>query len=340
MNNFRERVVAAFLGTAIGDALGAPLEGISWKKRKEIGRVENYITNDDRSWNGRLLRGQWTDDTQLTLVVAESLIANGGRINMDDMAARHVAALTEAREKGWNWGRTTTLAVEQLEAGVHWNESGKNLGDGCGAGNGIAMKIVPISVLLVAKSSIGSWTYEDVFSFATMTHATGAGIAAGFAQAGALKICFESRSGSSFCVRTFSRRLSEMALRGYGFATKLGFPSADFESLRFRLDVCLPRSDTLNRESIARVFGIQGFHVADSLPATWAFFLRNPYNICTLYDVVNAGGDTDSNGAMVGALLGALNGTRIFPQHLIDGLWQKERIVDTANQLCDVLGIE
>ena len=51
MNNFRERVVAAFLGTAIGDALGAPIEGISWKKRKEIGRVENYITNGEHPWN-------------------------------------------------------------------------------------------------------------------------------------------------------------------------------------------------------------------------------------------------------------------------------------------------
>lgn len=119
-----------------------------------------------------------------------------------------------------------------------------------------------------------------------------------------------------------------MALRGYDFAKGLGFPSADFESFRFRLGVCIPMSGTLNCESIARVFGIQRFHAADSLPATWAFFLQNPYHIRTLYDVVNAGGDTDSNGAMVGALLGALNGMSIFPQCLIDGLWQKERIVD------------
>lgn len=340
MNNFRERVVAAFLGTAIGDALGAPIEGISWKKRKEIGRVENYITNGEHPWNAQLQRGQWTDDTQLTLVVAESLIANSGRINMDDMAARHVAALTEAREKGWDWGRTTTLAVERLATGVHWNESGKNLGEKCGAGNGIAMKMVPIAALLSAKCRIGFWTYEDVFFLAAMTHATGAGIAAGFAQVEALRICFKSRCGNSLSVRTFSHRLSTMALSGYDFATRLGFPSADFQSLRFRLDVCIPRSDTFNCESIARVFGIQGFHAADSLPATLAFFLRNPHSIRTLYDVVNAGGDADSNGAMVGALLGAHNGMGIFPQYLVDGLWQRERIVDTANQLCDVLGIE
>lgn len=95
----------------------------------------------------------------------------------------------------------------------------------------------------------------------------------------------------------------------------------------------------LSCETIARIFGANGFHAADSLPTTWAFFFQNPQSIEALYNVVNAGGDSDSNGAMVGALLGALNGLDIFPQHLIDGLWQRERIIETAEKLCDVLEI-
>jgi ADP-ribosylglycohydrolase len=54
---------------------------------------------------------------------------------------------------------------------------------------------------------------------------------------------------------------------------------------------------------------------------------------------VNAGGDTDTNGAMLGALLGALNGTQVFPQHLIDGLVNKDNVINTADRLCDVFGI-
>ncbi|MBI2633668.1 MAG: ADP-ribosylglycohydrolase family protein [Parcubacteria group bacterium] len=56
--------------------------------------------------------------------------------------------------------------------------------------------------------------------------------------------------------------------------------------------------------------------------------------------MVNAGGDTDTNGSIVGSLLGALKGVSVFPKHLIDGLWQKEKILDTANRFCDTFDIK
>ena len=352
MSNLRNRVVASFLGMAIGDALGAPIEGIPWKKRKEIGRVEGYISNGDHPWNSRLIQGQWTDDTQLMLVVAESLIANGGRINMDDMAARHVAALTEAREKGLGWGRTTTLAVERLATGVHWNESGKNLGEKCGAGNGVAMKMVPIAAMLLASGiSVKEMRplLETVFQLACMTHATGVGIAAGAVQALALRYCLSGER--LFDIKGSFQMLSDEIEKGlfwsYEFADFYDLPIDDWDSLVISVDQRFIRNAILffsprgvSCETLARIFRAKGFHAADSIPTVLAFFLRNPFSIETLFDVIHWSGDADSNGAMVGALLGALNGTRIFPQHLIDGLWQKERIVDTANQLCDVLGIE
>ncbi len=353
MNIVRDRVIASFLGTAIGDALGAPIEGLSRKERRECGRIESYRANPYHAWNSRLGAGRWTDDTQLTLVVAESLIASGGTINMDDMAARHVAALEEARRADVGWGRTTTLAVDQLKTGVHWSESGKNLGEGCGAGNGVAMKMVPIAAMLLADGTPVKkmkTLLEPVLQLACMTHATAAGISAGLAQALAIRHCFYT-GFSLFDMYGAYRSLSEEMLfglfSGYEFSDERGLPAADWDSLVISTDHDFIRRTILffsprdiSCETIARIFRANGFHVADSLPTVLAFFLRNPYSIETLYDVVYWSGDADSNGAMVGALLGALNGTRIFPQHLIDGLFQRERIVDTANRLCDVLGIE
>mgnify|MGYP001607376832 FL=1 len=95
----------------------------------------------------------------------------------------------------------------------------------------------------------------------------------------------------------------------------------------------------ITNQEIIDTFGGGTCYVYNSLPFTYAFFFRNPTSIETLYDVVNSGGDTDTNGSMCGALLGALNGTAIFPQHLVDGLVGKEKILDVAERFCDAFNI-
>lgn len=60
--------------------------------------------------------------------------------------------------------------------------------------------------------------------------------------------------------------------------------------------------------------------------------MRNPNSIESLYDCVSAGGDTDTNGSMLASLLGALHGQSIFPKHLVDGLKNKDEILDLADQ--------
>ncbi len=93
-------------------------------------------------------------------------------------------------------------------------------------------------------------------------------------------------------------------------------------------------------EQIASHYDGASCYVLNSQPFSFAMFLRNPYSIETLFDTVNAGGDTDTNGSMVASLLGALNGTKIFPQHLIEGLWQKDRILKVAHDFCDRFEID
>ena len=88
-------------------------------------------------------------------------------------------------------------------------------------------------------------------------------------------------------------------------------------------------------KEISDAFGQGTSYVYNSLPFSYAFFLKAPDSIETLYEVVSAGGDTDSNGSIVGGMRGALNGRKIFPQHLIDGLWQKDLILETAKRFCE-----
>ena len=56
----------------------------------------------------------------------------------------------------------------------------------------------------------------------------------------------------------------------------------------------------------------------------------------SLFDVVSAGHDADSNGSMIGALLGALHGTAIVPPHLVDRLRDRKAVVEVADQFFEM----
>lgn len=71
----------ALLAGAVGDALGRPVEGTP--RERITGRVTDF-----RPWHGWRSGpiGTVTDDTQLTMEVARSLVAGGGRLDSDDLA--------------------------------------------------------------------------------------------------------------------------------------------------------------------------------------------------------------------------------------------------------------
>ncbi len=69
------RITGSLLGLAIGDAFGAPYEG---------GFLERAVWALIGTRNGKR---RWTDDTQMTIDVIESLVEYGG-VNQEDLARR------------------------------------------------------------------------------------------------------------------------------------------------------------------------------------------------------------------------------------------------------------
>ena len=66
-----DRSMGALLGLAVGDALGAPFEGLD---RDSYPRVSDYAAGGVHG----LGAGGWTDDTSMAICLAESLLARGG----------------------------------------------------------------------------------------------------------------------------------------------------------------------------------------------------------------------------------------------------------------------
>jgi len=78
-----DRIAGCFVGLAVGDALGAPLEFLSRgevRKRYPAG-LRDMI--DSRLWRA----GEYTDDTQMALLIAESLLEKNG-FQISDLSQR------------------------------------------------------------------------------------------------------------------------------------------------------------------------------------------------------------------------------------------------------------
>lgn len=329
----RDRVRGIFSGIPIGDALGMPLEILSAESiAKKFGRVTTLVKpQDDHKFFAGKPSGYWTDDTALTLAILSSL-TNKGRFDMDDIAKEHVRALDVFGPRGY--GDSTKFSIEKLKEGVHWSKSAitgrDKRGNPFGTGNGICMKIAPMSVFLAPHGLFDDEHNRQIADLAWMTHKTGMALASGLAHAYVLRYCL-SESPATFDRDTFTRLAYEAAIIGEAMM-KDDFPEKLSDRFKILMNMC--GADFLT-PNIRKIFDNGTCFVYNSLPFTYAFFLRNYDNIESLYDVANAGGDTDSNASMLGALLGALHGESIFPRHLIDGLWEKEKVFDVVDRFCD-----
>ena len=99
------------LGLALGDALGAPLEG---------GPVERLL------WRliGKTKQGEmrWTDDTQMSLDLAESLIENGD-LDPDDLAQRFAKSYRWSR----GYGPGAAKLLKRIARGAHWRDTNRSV---------------------------------------------------------------------------------------------------------------------------------------------------------------------------------------------------------------------
>lgn len=284
-----------FLGVFVGDALGSNVEGWTASQiAKTHGRIMEIPAD-----------AQSTDDWQLTRAVAETMIA-AGRIDMDALAEAHVTAYRQSHDR---WGPTTKEAVRRLMAGKPWSESGL-IG---GIGNGVVMKIAPVAAYCstLDDPQARAEAHRAVVMFAAMTHRNRLAIQASLAHVAAVEHCLRTAPADFH-----QHRFVDAVIAQSEQAARLVPPEpVVFEDLSPRLRLLHGFRDLDAARVIADFRG--NSYVLNSLPFTYAFFLRQPFSFETLLDIVNAGGDTDTNASMTGALLGALNGLAVFPRRLI-----------------------
>lgn len=175
----RDKITGMLLGVGVGDALGRPVEGWPWEEvHSTFGRITKYMLPD--GWPTERKAGITTDDTQLTLAVAEGLLRSGGK---PDMAAQVVAHIDAFNESTQGWGGSTFDAVRRLTQGVPWKLAGARGRRITGLGNGCTMKMAPSSLLLLQRMPGATGFIADLCS---MTHQTSIAVSAALAHASGL----------------------------------------------------------------------------------------------------------------------------------------------------------
>lgn len=292
---------ALLLGVAVADALGVPVE---FKKRGtfHIAKMQGYGTYNQPP-------GTWSDDTSMTLALADSLLV--ADLNLEGIAQRFVRWRDNAEYtphgEVFDIGNATNRAIDRLKKGVEPTKAGGN--EERDNGNGSLMRVAPLVFYMFGKKP--QERYEITKAVSSITHAHSWSVTACFIYLEMLYLLQKGR-GKKAAYAELKRDIA-----GYKFLDK--------DALA-KFDRILKGDITALEESEIRSSGF----VVDTLEAAfWAFLTTKNYADAVLR-AVNLGEDTDTTGAVTGAMAGLHYGLKSIPQEWLDTLVKREEIRDIA----------
>jgi ADP-ribosyl-[dinitrogen reductase] hydrolase len=307
----KQKIVGAFLGLAIGDALGMPVEGLGHQNTRLYYKgIKEYRDDEKR---GGLKAGQWTGDTQLMLALAQVVATEKDATRWP---TRYADAIVHLLPEQRRWGSTTISAARRL-SGVGRPESHD---DQMHATCGAIPRLLPVAVWIEGSGR----SAEDIFDLARalvgVTHAHPLCAVAGAGHLAALGYCLRT-TPAEFDADEFWRQITMAVERAE-------------ERLRIsEAQSMLPRLEALHGAlsefplDLADLCEGGGNSVAEAWPFAIAMVARTSHlPEAAMLSGINACVDSDSVGAMTGSLIGALHGRSVFPASWVEGLEQADDI--------------
>jgi ADP-ribosylglycohydrolase len=324
------------LGSAVGDALGAPLEGLSAQQiRVHYAHVIGYV-NGAAAWKKKPYRwrlpGLYSDDTQQALAIVDVLLERGG-MDPARLAERYLELATPPGSYLGAYrgaGRSFREALEALRRGQR--PSGQ-----ASAGAGAAMRIAPVALYYAGQPEA---MYEAVVGASLITHRDCRAIAGALAVAHAVRrLAAGALREPSFLLwlaadvaRDEARLVAEHGPQLVGhkaFGHSLSRAIAHVESVldapRDRALGALVEEANRHGPSSACKRATMGF-AAVCIPTCLYLLLTTDSFEDALVEVVNLGGDADTAGAILGAMAGAHYGVGQVPARWLTGLHNRAAI--------------
>jgi ADP-ribosylglycohydrolase len=291
---------------AIGDALGYPTEFMTLSRIKsDFGPagIKDFTKSP----------ALFTDDTQMSIAVAEALIEAGEK---DIESIMHAV-----KEEFVKWshspdtpkkapGRTCLSGVANMEKGMHWRQSGIARSKGCGS----AMRAAPIGYLY----------RHDPEKLREVAHATGV-CARGNPTADAACI------GAAYLVKLALDGIQPNEMISLLLLFTEGI-SKEFDEGIFKIKECLDWED---EEKALATLG-EGWVGEEAVALALYCFLKHPddYKKVVIRGA-NTNGDSDSIACIGGSISGAYLGIGAIPDQWVKEIEKSGYLNDLATRLAE-----
>ncbi len=285
MQTIPDRLKGISLGAAVGDALGMPLE---FHPARSLHDLETEMVD------GPLPAGTFTDDTEMALALAESLLAHSP-LDGADLSQRFVDWY---RANPPDIGIHTSAVLGRIAAGTSWQQAAdleQQLRPDS-ASNGSLMRCWPVSVaywknpgVLLSASRLQS----------TVTHP----------HPDCVNACLFFNSLLQLLANRSEDQSSDAALR------EAVTRAADIVGLDGEMRLLVELASVRTREALPNTGWVR--HTLES--ALWAVLTTRSFEEA-LVQAVNLGSDADTTGSVAGALAGALYGVNAIPQRWVEKL--------------------
>lgn len=300
--SLEDRFVGCVLGVLVGDALGGFFEGFPADMI-----AERYPTRQDLLSDLPEAPWHYTDDTQMTIGVAEALVQDGEII--EDTLCQVFADNYAPHRR---YGDGARMVMDAIREGKDHQRWAHELFPGGSFGNGAAMRVAPIG-LCFHNDLERLWEQARLSSLPTHVHPLGIE----GAQLLALAV--------AECLREPELDADRLWMMLQERATQPEFRSKLEEAVL---------ADT--PEAVAQLGS--GISALESVLTAVACFLLAPDSFTdVITHAIFLGGDTDTIAAMAGALSGAHLGSGAIPQTLLnrveDDFKGRSYIIDLARQL-------
>ncbi len=294
-----DRVAGALVGAAIGSALGAPVEWWDPQRiHRRFGLLRDVVPARPGSPPGR-----WNADVQLLALSLEALLADPDQAPV--VLARR---LGEPGLQLRNAGNAVPAAIARLRQGVPWFEAGvASFGNGAtvrALAAGLALPRDPVERTMAAALDT------------VVTHASADAVGAAVAVAHAVVALLDQPLGTpdlSSVLESVVPAVPDLAVAGAVSRVARVVPNGP--------------------DAVATLLP-HGAQALDALPAALGHVLVHPDDPTrAVVGAVNAGGDTDTIGALTGALAGAAHGYGAFPARWVESLDGADDLVRLAERL-------
>jgi ADP-ribosyl-[dinitrogen reductase] hydrolase len=284
-----KRIEGCFLGLAVGDALGVPVE---FSNRKSLKLNPVIDMRGYGAWHQP--PGTWSDDSSLAFCTAESL-SNG--YNLEEMGKLFMRWKQEgywgAHHNVFDIGNTTRSAIDRIVRGEHPLYSGDF--DEESNGNGSLMRIAPASIYFYQSGN--EQLIERMREVSGITHRHFRSVLSCFIFSKIVQRIMDGEAKAN----AFGKAIKEIN----EYLRTQEFNPDELDLFKRILDGSLANAE----EDSIRSSG----YVLHTLEASlWCFMNSDTYQQAVL-KAVNLGGDTDTTACVTGALAGLYYGEEEIP---------------------------